>query len=217
MVLYNGMTALDLVGPQLYFSSLGDVTIHLVSKTLEPVVSDTGLAIVPTVTFANCPDTLLLLFVPGGSAGTLAALHDSQTIAFLKERGAEATWVTSVCTGALLLGAAGLLEGYRATTHWVARNLLTECGAMAQNERVVVDGNRITGAGVSAGLDLGLLVVKLLRGETRARMAALNSEYAPAPCVVAGTPEQAGPEVTRTVEAHYAELTAGLRAALKAR
>lgn len=213
MVAYAGMTALDLVGPQLFLGSLLGVDVHVVAKTREPVVCDTGLAIVPSATFADMPAQVDVLFVGGGTQGTALAMRDPGTLEFLRTRGAAATWVTSVCTGALVLGAAGLLRGYRATTHWVAHDLLATVGATPVDERVVTDRNRITAAGVSAGLDLGLQLAITLRGERYARAVALNAEYAPAPPLEAGTPRTAGPEATRLLREMYAPLLSELRAA----
>lgn len=214
MVIYEGMTALDLVGPQLMLASLMDVEVHLVAKTAAPVTCDTGFGIVPTTTFDQCPRDLEVLFVPGGTDGTLAAIADAPTIEFLTSRGATARWITSVCTGALVLGAAGLLRGYRATTHWIARDLLSDVGATPVDERVVTDRNRMTGAGVSAGLDLGLTLAIALRGDDYARAIALNAEYAPAPPVHAGTTAAAGPEATKMLRDMYAPFLAAARSAL---
>ncbi|MEQ1713912.1 MAG: DJ-1/PfpI family protein, partial [Hyphomicrobium sp.] len=140
-----------------------------------------------------------ILCVPGGSGGTLAAMRDEATIAFLKDRGGRAKLVTSVCTGSLLLGAAGLLEGYRATSHWLARELLRDFGAEPIDQRVVVDRNRITGAGVTAGIDFGLSIVKQLRDEDYAKTVQLLAEYQPEPPLDAGTPGRAGPSTTKLV------------------
>lgn len=213
MVLYPQMTALDLVGPQLFLAALTGVEVHLVAADRAPVLSDTGLAIVPTATFAEAPAQLDVLFVPGGSLGTAQAMAPGPVRAFVADRGARATWVTSVCTGALVLGAAGLLRGYRATTHWVTHALLADVGATPIDERIVRDRNRITAAGVSAGLDLGLTLAELLRGRDFARALALNAEYAPAPPVVAGTPREAGPALTSILREMYGPVVAAMRTA----
>ncbi|RZS54906.1 DJ-1/PfpI family protein [Sphaerotilus mobilis] len=196
MLLYPGCTALDFVGPQYLFASLMGATVHHVAATLEPVTSDTGLGLVPTVTLADCPRDLDVLFVPGGGQGTLAAMRDEALLAFVADRGSRARWVTSVCTGSLVLGAAGLLKGYRATSHWVALGLLAEAGATPVDERVVRDRNRLTGAGVSAGLDLGLSLVEILRDRLYAQSVQLLAEYAPQPPFNAGTPKTAPAEAT---------------------
>ena len=215
MLLYPGMTALDLVGPQHMFASLMGAKVHHIAKTMAPVVSDSQLAISPTVTLARCPRDLDILFVPGGGDGTLAALRDAQVLAFLADRGSRARLVTSVCTGSLLLGAAGLLRGYRATSHWATHALLAEVGATPVQARVVHDRNRITGAGVSAGLDLGLAIVGLLRDTAYAQTVQLLAEYAPAPPYDAGTPGSAPPAVTAMVAGMFKDFDPQARAALQ--
>jgi cyclohexyl-isocyanide hydratase len=187
----------------------------IVAKTLEPVTSDMGLTIVPSKTFADCPADLDIICVPGGTDGTLAAMEDAETIAFLKDRGARAKFVTSVCTGSLVLGAAGLLTGYKATSHWVARDILIEFGAEPVNQRVVIDRNRITGAGVTAGLDLGLALVARLRDDTYAQGLQLLAEYAPEPPFHAGTPESAPADVRDMMAAMFPKFLADARAAAR--
>ena len=181
MLVYPKMTALDLVGPHHMFSALMGAKVHLVAKSLNPVTSDTGLTITPTTTFADCPRDLTVLFTPGGTTGTLAAAADPETRAFMADRGARAKYVTSVCTGSLILGAAGLLKGYRATSHWVARDLLADFGAIPTDQRVVRDRNRVTGAGVTSGLDFGLTMVGELRDRFYAECTQLVAEYDPHP------------------------------------
>lgn len=193
MLLYPGFTALDFVGPQYMLAGLLGARVHHIAKTMAPVVSDTQLAIVPTMTLAQAPRELDILFVPGGGQGTLDALQDDALLAFVADRGRRAKWVTSVCTGSLVLGAAGLLKGYRATSHWIARPLLGDVGATPVDARVVRDRNRITGAGVSAGLDLGLAIVGLLRDPLYAQTLQLLAEYAPEPPFNAGSPGTAPP------------------------
>jgi cyclohexyl-isocyanide hydratase len=187
MLLYPGFTALDLVGPQYFFASLMGATVQLVAKDRAPVMSDTGLAIMPTATLDECPADLDVLFVPGSGGGVLDAMEDSALVAFVADRGARAKWVTSVCTGSLLLARAGLLTGYRATGHWVARDVLADFGAIPVSGRVVRDRNRMTGAGVSAGLDLGLAMTAELRNRAYAESVQLLAEYAPEPPFNAGT------------------------------
>jgi len=207
-VVYPQFTALDMVGPHHMLSALMGATVHVVARTREPVRSDTGLVVVPTATFDDCPQDLDILCVPGGTSGTLAAMQDDATLRFLRDRGARARHVTSVCTGALLLGAAGLLEGYRATTHRVAKPLLPIFGATAVDERVVRDRNRITGGGVTAGIDFGLMLVGLLRDRTYAECAQLTAEYAPAPPYDAGTPARAPAEVGAMMREMFAGFVA---------
>jgi len=216
MVAYPQMTALDLVGPQLFLASLLGVEVSICASSLDPVMTDTGFAILPTTTLAAVPERVDVLFVPGGATGTLDAMRDPAMLEFVASRGAKARWVSSTCTGALVLGAAGLLRGYRATTHWVAHEVLATLGAIAVNERVVTDRNRITGAGVSAGLDVGLSLAIALRGEPFARAVALNAEYAPAPPISAGTPATAGPAASRMLRSMYAPLIAEMQVTARA-
>lgn len=197
MLLYPGMTALDVAGPQELLAGLASGNLHLVAKDIGPVESDTGLAIVATHDFATCPRDVTVLFVPGGD-GTPTQMRDADTLAFLRDRAARAAWITSVCTGSLILGAAGLLDGYRATSHWCVRDtVLPLLGATPVNERVVFDRNRVTAAGISAGLDFALALAARLKGEVFAKTAQLVAEYAPQPPFQAGTPTEAGLEITR--------------------
>jgi cyclohexyl-isocyanide hydratase len=216
MLLYPGMTALDFVGPQYMFAGLMGATVHHVAKTMAPVVSDTQLALLPTATLEQCPRDLDILFVPGGGAGTIAAMQDAQVLAFLADRGRRAKLVTSVCTGSLVLGAAGLLQGYKATSHWATHALLPEVGAIPVDARVVQDRNRITGAGVSAGLDLGLTIVGLLRDSDYAQATQLLAEYAPEPPFNAGTPRTAPPAVTSMLTDMFKDFGPQTRTALDA-
>jgi putative intracellular protease/amidase len=206
LLAYPGMTALDMMGPQYMFASLWGATVHIVAKTKDPVMSDTKVAIVPTCDFSTCPTELDVLCIPGGCQGTLAAINDPATIAFVKDRESRAKLVTSVCTGSLVLGAAGLLDGKRATSHWVVRDLLNLFGATPVDERVVVDGNVITGAGVTAGIDLGLIVVERLRDKEYARSVQLLAEYDPQPPFDAGTPAKAGEQTTQLMAMMFVEL-----------
>ena len=215
MLLYPGFTALDFVGPQYMFAGLMGATVHHVAATREPVTSDTRLTFVPTTTLAECPRDLDILFIPGGGAGTLAALQDPAILAWVADRGSRAKLVTSVCTGSLVLGAAGLLKGYKATSHWAARDLLKEVGATPVEARVVRDRNRITGAGVSAGIDLGLAIVALLRDELYAQSMQLLAEYAPEPPYNAGTPRTAPPLATAMMSDMFKGFVADTRTALQ--
>jgi len=196
MVIFPGLTLLDLVGPQ---AALGmHAHTHLLWKTLDPVSSDSGIAIVPTTTFAACHTTFDILFVPGG-LGTTAAMEDAEILAFLRTHGATARYLTSVCSGALILGAAGLLDGYQAATHWSTYEVLDALGVDGVHRRVVADGNRRTGGGVTAGIDFGLSLLAELRGETAAKIAQLMLEYDPQPPFTAGSPMTAEPEIVETV------------------
>jgi cyclohexyl-isocyanide hydratase len=162
---------------------------------MQPVPSDIGMAIEPTTTLADCPQDLMLLFVPGGTTGTIAAAQDRATLAFVKRQAKSARYVTSVCTGSLVLGAAGLLKGKRATSHWSVVETLARFGATPVRERVVRDQNLITGAGVSAGMDFGVTVVAELLGKHAAEASVLMAEYAPEPPFATGTIESAPPEL----------------------
>ena len=202
-LLFPGLTQLDLTGPYEVLARLPGAELHLIWKTLEPVRSEHGLTILPTVTLTSCPP-LDLVCVPGGG-GVSALLDDVEVLAFLRRAAAEARYVTSVCTGSLLLGAAGLLRGRRATSHWLSRDLLRAFGAQPTAERVVVDGNVITGAGVTAGVDFALRVVAELAGREVAEVIQLGVEYDPAPPFEAGSPDRAPAAVREAVLARTAE------------
>jgi cyclohexyl-isocyanide hydratase len=189
-LLFPNVTQLDLTGPAQVLSRLGNARIALVARSREPVPTDSGFALLPTATFADAPAADILC-IPGG-AGTSDAIEDGETLAWVRHAAAQARWITSVCTGALILGAAGLLEGYRATTHWASHHLLARFGAIPVAERIVFDRNRVTGGGVTAGIDFALALVAELRGEEHARLIQLGLEYNPAPPFDAGSPEQAG-------------------------
>jgi len=192
MLLYPGLTLLDLIGPQTVFSWFANT--HLVWKTKDLVYSDTGIGMQPTCTFESCPRELDILFVPGGF-GQNQLMGDAEVLAFLADRGPKAKYVTSVCSGSLLLGAAGLLKGYKATSHWAARDGLSAFGAIPTDARVVVDRNRITGGGVTAGIDFGLVILAKLRGDDAAKLTQLAMEYDPEPPFQAGSPKTAGPAI----------------------
>jgi putative intracellular protease/amidase len=201
MLLYPGMFALDLVGPHAFLSGLMNVQVHLLWKTRDPITASGKMQIVPTATLAECPANLDVLFVPGGLPGTVDMMRDDEVLTFLADRGARARYVTSVCTGSLVLGAAGLLNGYRATSHWATRDLLPLLGAQPVAERVVQDRNRITGGGVTAGMDFGLLLAARLRDRDYAEMLQLMNEYDPHPPFHAGSPNSAGPAMTAHLQA----------------
>lgn len=215
MLIYPGMTALDLVGPQQIFGYTMSARVHLVSKTMSPVVTDTGLSIVPTKTFAECPDPVGILFVPGGGLATIKLMRDGETIAFLKSRGATAKLVTSVCSGALVLGAAGLLRGYQATTHWAVRDVLPLLGAKRVDARVVEDRNRITAGGITSGIDFGLRIAARLRGEDYGRALELQLEYDPQPPFGTGSPGKAGDAVLGVMKQMFQPLNDMARQAAK--
>jgi cyclohexyl-isocyanide hydratase len=197
MLVYPEFTALDLIGPHTFLGGLMNASVHLVWKDRSPVPLDRGgTALLPTTTLAECPRNLDVLFVPGGLKGTIAVMQDEVVLDFLADRGSRAKFVTSVCTGSLVLGCAGLLNGYRATSHWLVRDILPSLGAIPVAERVVEDRNRITGAGVTSGMDFGLMLAAKLSSKTFAEMLQLINEYDPQPPLRAGSPSQAGAALT---------------------
>ncbi|RJY06928.1 DJ-1/PfpI family protein [Aurantiacibacter aquimixticola] len=200
MLVHPRMIALDLINPMTVFNILRS-NIMLVGKTMEPAATDVRIPIGATHTFDQVPREVDVLFVPGGIMGTIAAMDDPETLTFLSDCGRRAKWVTSVCTGSLLLGAAGLLQGYRAASHWTVSDLLPKLGATKVDERVVIDRNRMTGGGATAGLDFGLTLAAKLVDEEAARRIQLILEYAPEPPFANGTPAQAGPERVATMRA----------------
>lgn len=199
ILVFPRVQQLDLTGPYEVFASLPDTVVHLVARTLAPVTSATGLVLQPTVTMHDCPQ-LDVICVPGG-AGINPLLRDVETLDFLRRQAAGARYVTSVCTGALVLGAAGLLKGRRAATHWNAMDLLPTFGAIPVAERVVRDGNVLTGGGVTAGIDFALTLAAELTDAATAQAVQLNLEYAPAPPFNAGTPDTAPADVVTAVRA----------------
>ncbi len=216
MLLYPGLTQLDLTGPFEVLARLPGSTVDLVWKNLQPVRADSGMSIVPTATLdaATEPD---VLFVPGGP-GQREMLDDAEVLAYCRHAGQKARYVTSVCTGSLLLGAAGLLEGYEATTHWAYTELLPLFGARPRRARIVVDRNRVTAGGVTAGIDFGLRLVAELVGEALARTIQLALEYDPDPPFRSGHPDVADPAlVSALVERRFGERVAVQRQVILAR
>jgi cyclohexyl-isocyanide hydratase len=203
-LLFPNVTQLDLTGPAQVLSRLGNVTLDLVWKDRSPVTTDAGFAIVPTATFAEVSRADIVC-VPGGM-GVTEVIADDAAMAWVRAVGAEARWVTSVCTGSLILGAAGLLKGYRAATHWSWREYLAMFGAEMVPERVVVDRNRVTGGGVTAGIDFALTLMAAVRGAEFAKAVQLSLEYDPAPPFDAGSPEKAGPELVATYQRRVTQL-----------
>lgn len=212
-VLFDRLTQLDLTGPLQVLSRLEGAKCHLVAGRLEPVKTDTVLEILPTTTFSECPK-LDILVVPGGQ-GVVTALEDQELLNFLRGQGAIASWVTSVCTGAFLLGAAGLLEGRRATTHWAYKELLPMVGASAGGARVICDENVITGGGVTAGIDFGLQVAAEVAGPGIAQAIQLALEYDPAPPFDAGSPKFAPGPVREAVTPLFDKARDALKDALQ--
>ena len=189
LLLFPQLTQLDLTGPWEVFTSLPGVTTHLVWKTLEPVTAAKGMRILPDLRFQDCPQ-FDVFCIPGGP-GMNSLLTDQETLDFVRRQAHGARYITSVCTGSLVLGAAGLLQGKRAACHWMSRDMLARFGAIPVNQRVVVDGNTITGGGVTAGIDFALRVAAELVGEQAAQAVQLGLEYNPAPPFAAGSPESA--------------------------
>lgn len=198
LVIYPDMTQLDITGPHQVFASMPNTQVLLLWKTLQPVVSNGGLKILPTTTFDECPQ-LDVLCVPGGVFGAVEMMQDPQMLAFLQKQAHSAKYVTAVCTGSLILAAAGLLQGYRAACHWAFREHLTLMGVEVCHHRVVVDRNRITGGGVTAGIDFALTIVAMLSGEDTAKFLELMLEYNPAPPFGVGSPEKATHSLVQAV------------------
>jgi cyclohexyl-isocyanide hydratase len=193
LVLFPKVTQLDFTGPLQVFSSLPGAKVHLIWKRIEPVASDTPLVLTPTVSFADCPQ-LDVICVPGG-IGTDDMVNDEEMLDFLRAQAIGAKYITSVCTGSLVLGAAGLLQGYRAATHWTAMEYLSSFGAVPTKTRVCVDRNRVTGGGVTAGIDFALTLVSMMVDQNAAEAVQLRLEYNPAPPFNAGSPDTAPPEL----------------------
>ena len=196
-LVYPNVTQLDLTGPAQVLSRLGNSTLQLVWKSREPVATDSGFDLTPTATFDDVRQTDILC-VPGGF-GCVDVMHDEEALGWIRSVGEQAQWVTSVCTGSLILGAAGLLQGYRATSHWAWREYLGLFGAEPVAERVVFDRNRVTGGGVTAGIDFALALTARIRGEAHAQAVQLGLEYDPHPPFDAGSPDRAGGALVEAV------------------
>ena len=204
ILIYPNLTQLDATGPAQVLARVPGATVHMIWKTRDPIATDAGFSIVPNTTFADCP-RLDVICVPGGG-GQVALMTDPETLEFLRKQAATARYVTSVCTGSLVLGAAGLLKGYRSACHWAWRDMLADFGAIPVAERVVRDRNRISGGGVTAGIDFGLTVAAELAGEEVARSIQLVLEYDPQPPFDSGSPEKAGPERVKRLRERLAPL-----------
>jgi cyclohexyl-isocyanide hydratase len=199
LLVFPNLTQLDLTGPYEVLARLPGAETLLLWKSMDPVRSEHGLTILPMATFSSCPP-LELILVPGG-AGINPLLEDTEFLAFLRHAASSARYVVGVCTGSLLLGAAGLLRGRRAATHWMSRDLLRAFGAEPVAQRVVVDGNLFTGGGVTAGIDVALTVAAEITGRPAAEAIQLGIEYDPLPPFSSGSPEQADPAVLSGVRA----------------
>jgi cyclohexyl-isocyanide hydratase len=212
MLLWPGVTLLDLLGPQTVLAP--SCNVHVVWKNTDLLETDSGMFMQASRTFDDCPKDLDVLFVPGGSP---EIMEDPEVLRFLADRGSRAKWITSVCGGSVVLGAAGLMQGYKATSHWGLRAGLTHFGAIPVNARVVTDRNRVSGGGVTAGIDFGLVLLAKLLGEDIAKLTQLALEYDPDPPFDAGTPEKAGAAVMKKMNewlgAAFDELTVPMCAA----
>ncbi len=207
---FPDMTQLDMTGPLQVFAGVPGVRPLVIGKTLDPVCCQGGLRLLPDTSIADCP-ALDAIVVPGGP-GVLALMEDEAVLAFLRRSAAAARYVGSVCTGALVLGAAGLLKGRRATTHWGWLDLLAPLGAIPVSERVVRDGNLFTGGGVTAGIDFALTMVAELSGRDVAEGIQLGIEYAPSPPFDSGRPDLARPEVLTAARQRMTAMRAGREA-----
>jgi len=204
MLIFPRLTQLDMTGPYEVLARLPNTCVDLVARNLDPVTTDRGMQIVPTVTYADCPP-LDVVMVPGGP-GQQDLMEDETALDFLRKQAATAKYVTSVCTGSLVLAAAGLLKGKRATCHWAAIEHLKLLGAVPTSERVVVDGNIVTGAGVASGIDFALTLAAILEGEPVAREIQLQIEYDPDPPFHSGSPKTAARETLEAVKLRLAKL-----------
>ncbi len=213
-VIFPDLTQLDFTGPLQVLARLPQATTHIVAKSMAPVPSDCGLSLVPTHTFVDCPP-LDLICVPGGVSGVIGAIGDRETVEFVRVQAGNATYVTSVCTGAFVLGAAGLLRGRRATTHWAYTDLLPLFGATYEKARLVKDGNLITAGGVTSGIDFGLSVVAEIAGETAAHTIQLSIEYDPVPPFDSGHPDRAPAAVKTALLGRYEKARLALRAGIE--
>ena len=202
LLLFPALTQLDLTGPYEVFARAPNTQVHLIWKSLDLVISDRGMAIQPTTTFSACPK-LDVICVPGGP-GQIDLMEDDAVLSFIRRQSQQAKLVTSVCTGSLVLGAAGLLKGYKATTHWASLDQLALLGAEPVNERVVRDGNRITGAGVTSGIDFALNVVSEIFGKAVAENIQLHMEYDPKPPFNSASPRTASAEQLRKAQQQVA-------------
>ena len=209
-VIFPDLTQLDFTGPLQVLARMPQSSNFVIAKSPAPVPSDCGLSLVPTRTFANCPP-LDLICVPGGVKGVIGAIGDHETVDFVRRQAAGAKYVTAVCTGAFVLGAAGLLKGRRVTTHWAYTELLPLVGAKYEKGRVVRDGNLITAGGVTAGIDFGLSVVAEIAGETVARTIQLGIEYDPAPPFDSGHPDSATESIKAALSERYGKARSALR------
>lgn len=214
ILIYPQMVMLDLIGPLTVFQIMR-ANIELVWKDRNPVMTDTHIPVTPTHDFATARKGADIFLIPGGTMGTAACMKDAEVLDYVRAQGDAAKYVTSVCTGSLVLAAAGLLKGYRATSHWAVADVLPLLGAEHVDERVVVDRNRITAGGVTAGIDFGLMLAAKLTDETTAKRIQLTIEYSPQPPFRAGTPAEAGAEFTASTKNRRKGMDAEVEAAAR--
>ncbi len=212
-VIFPNLTQLDFTGPLEVLHRLPESKIHIVAKSLDPVPSDCGLSLLPTTTFKDCCQ-LDLICVPGGG-GVVGIMTDRETVDFVSKQAAGARYITSVCTGAFVLGVAGLLKGRRATTHWAYTGLLALVGATFEKARIVKDGNVVTAGGVASGIDFALHIAGEIVGEETAQAIQLSIEYDPAPPFTSGHPDRASASVTALVAPRYTKRCEAYRAVLQ--
>jgi cyclohexyl-isocyanide hydratase len=197
-LIYPGVIQLDVMGAYQVLDFPPNTKVHLIWKTLSPVISNEGFTFTPTTTFVDCP-SLDVICVPGGGMGQIDVMKDPEILDFVKQQSTTAQYVTSVCTGSMILAAAGLMQGYRSACHWAFRDQLAMLGVDVVTQRVVVDRNRVTGAGVTSGIDFGFTLLGLLCGDSVAKAAQLMMEYVPEPPFNAGSPETAGDEIVQSL------------------
>jgi cyclohexyl-isocyanide hydratase len=212
-VIFPNLTQLDFAGPMEVLNRLPESKVHIIAKSLDPVPSDCGLSLLPTTTFKDCCQ-LDLICVPGGG-GVVGVMTDLESVDFVRKQAAGARYITSVCTGAFVLGVAGLLKGRRATTHWAYTDLLTLVGATFEKARTVTDGNVITAGGVTSGIDFALHVAAEIAGKETAQAIQLSIEYDPAPPFTSGHPDRAPASVAALVAPRYTQRREAYRAVLQ--
>jgi len=215
VLVYPGMVLLDLVGPLTIFTIMQS-KIELVWKDTSPVASDCKIPVTPTHDFTTATKGADVFFIPGGTMGSVACMNDPAVMEYTRLQGEACKYVTSVCTGSLVLAGAGLLRGYKATSLWAVADVLPLMGAQHVDERVVVDRNRITAGGVTAGIDFGLMLAAKFTDEQTAKRIQLTLEYAPEPPFKAGTPAEAGPELTAYTKSRRKGMDAGVEKAARA-
>jgi cyclohexyl-isocyanide hydratase len=213
-VIFPNLTQLDFTGPLQVLNRLPESKIHIIAKSLDPVPSDCVLSLLPTTTFKDCCQ-LDLICVPGGAVGVIGVMTDRETVDFVRKQAAGARYITSVCTGAFVLGVAGLLKGRRATTHWAYTDLLTLVGATFEKARIVKDGNVVTAGGVASGIDFALHIAAEIADKETAQAIQLSIEYDPAPPFTSGHPDRAPASVTALVASRYTKVREAFRAVLQ--